>query len=159
MIGELSTWYEGRSLREKRLLLVMAALAVLTIIWAGIIRPVNDGLSSARSRHASAVIALAETDMRLAALKTLQQNRPAPLDGPLDVVMRARAAEAGFALGNVTAEGSDRVQLSIPSAKPGALFAWIALLEDNGILIDQLTTANNGDRTVSAQITLKARGA
>ena len=72
--------------------------------------------------------------------------------------MRERANEAGFALGSVTAQGTDRVQISIPSAKPGALFAWIAGLEDSGILIDQLSTGNNGDQTVSAQITLKARG-
>ena len=42
----LRHWFEGRSLREKRLLLVMAALAVLTLLWGAVIRPVGDGLSS-----------------------------------------------------------------------------------------------------------------
>ena len=33
----LRHWFEGRSLREKRLLLVMAALAVLTLLWGAVI--------------------------------------------------------------------------------------------------------------------------
>ena len=40
MIANLKRWFDTRSLREKRLLLVMAALAVLTLVWGGIIRPV-----------------------------------------------------------------------------------------------------------------------
>ena len=57
----LRHWFEGRSLREKRLLVAMAALAVLTLIWGAVIRPVGDGLSSARERHASAVTRLGDS--------------------------------------------------------------------------------------------------
>jgi len=38
------------------------------------------------------------------------------------------------------------------------LFAWIADLETNGILIEALTTSDNGDQTISATMTLKTRG-
>ena len=36
--------------------------------------------------------------------------------------------------------------------------AWIAGLEQDGILVDTLTLTDNGDKTVAAQISLKARG-
>ena len=54
--------------------------------------------------------------------------------------------------------GKNGVQIAIASARPGALFGWIARLESAGILVDSLSTTDNGDKTVSVQMTLKARG-
>ncbi|MGY4397852.1 general secretion pathway protein M [Sphingomonas sp. UYAg733] len=158
MIPAFNTWFADRSLREKRLLIGMVALAVLTLIWVGIILPVTDALSSARERHASAVIRVAETEARLDALKDLQRNRPVPLAAPLDAIIRERANEAGFPLANVTVQAADRVQITIGTAKPGALLGWITDLEAAGILVDSLNITNNGDQTVAADMTLKARG-
>jgi len=151
-------WFAERSLREKRLLIVMAVLLVLTLVWAAIIRPVSDGLSSARERHADAVIRLAETQARVKAVAALQQQHPAPIAAPLDTIIRDRANEAGFALASVAADGPNRVQISIATARPGALFGWIAQLESAGILVESLATSDNGDKTVSAQMTLRTRG-
>ena len=47
----------------------------------------------------------------------------------------------------------------MPSARPGALTAWLARLERAGILVDSLTMTDKGDRTVSVTMTLKARAA
>ncbi|MEG3085806.1 type II secretion system protein GspM [Sphingomonas sp. PB4P5] len=158
MIAQFKLWFDGRSLREKRLLLAMAGLAALTLIWAAIILPVTDGLSSAKERHAGAVVRLGETQARLAVLQDLQRDRPAPLGGPLDAIIRTRANDAGFPLSVATPMGNDRVQIAITSARPGALLAWIGELERTGILVDSLNMTNNGDQTVAAQMTLKARG-
>jgi len=150
-------WFQARALREKRLILVMLALLALTIVWAGIIRPVGDGLASSRDRYAAAVIRLGETEARVAALKRIQRSRPQPLGAPLADAVRARADAAGFALASLDAEGTDRVRISISTAKPGALFAWIAGLEADGVLVDGLNVAGAGPGIVSAQMTLKAR--
>jgi general secretion pathway protein M len=158
MIERFRLWFVGRSLRERRLLLVMFALLALTIVWAGIIRPVTDGLSSARERHTDALIRLAETQSRVKELEAIQRQRPAPLEAQLDTVIRDRANEAGFALATVTPDGPNRVQITIATARPGPLLGWIAVLESAGILVDSLSTADNGDKTVSAQISLKVRG-
>lgn len=158
MIVNLKRWFDGRSLREKRLLLVMAALAGLTLVWGGVIRPVSDSLSSARERYAGAVVRLGDTESRVAAVQALQQNRPAALSGPLEANVRARAEAAGFPLSAVSAIDTGRVQIAINSARPAALLAWIADLEGSGILVDTLNVTNNGDRTVAVQMTLKARG-
>ena len=155
----LRTWFEGRSLRERRLLLVMGALAVLTLIWAAVIRPVGDGLSSARERHASAVTRLGETEATVALLRAAQRSRPAPLTGALADIVRVQADMAGFSLTSLDQDGADRVRIAIPSARPGALTAWLAKLERGGILVDSVTMTDKGDRTVSVTMTLKARAA
>jgi general secretion pathway protein M len=158
MTDRFRLWFAARSLREKRLLIVMVALAAVTLVWALIIRPVNDGLSNARERHQDAVILLAETQARVKAVAAIEQQHVTPIAGPLDTIIRDRANEAGFALTSVTEDGPNRVQIAIATARPGALFGWIAQLESAGIIVDSLATSDNGDKTVSAQISFKVRG-
>ena len=153
----LRAWFDGRSRREKRLLLVMLALAALTIVWGGIIRPVGDGLSASRERYADAAERLGETEAELAAVRSAERDRVPPLNGAFDTAVRASADQAGFTLQTLNALGPDRVQAGIASARPAALFAWIARAERSGILVASLTTTDNGDGTVAVQMTLAAR--
>ncbi|MEO5867117.1 MAG: type II secretion system protein GspM [Sphingomonas sp.] len=158
MSERVKRWLDGRSLREKRMLLAMVTAIALSLFWFALILPVVDGLASAKERENSAALLLAQTETRVDAIKASMRNRPAALGGPLDAVIRARADIAGFALGSVTAQSGDRVQISIGSARPGALVSWLGELEDDGILVDTLNLSDNGDKTVSAQISLRARG-
>lgn len=151
-------WYLGRTRRERMLVLVAGVLAVVAVFFL-ISVPVTDALAAAKSRHADAVIALGETQTRVDAIKAAQTGRAAALDAPLDTVIRSRADTAGFALTNVAPQGSDRVQITIASARPGALLAWIADLEGAGLLVDQLGTTDNGDNTVAVTMLLKSQGA
>ena len=151
-------WFDARSRREKQLLLVMAALMALTLVWYGVIRPVGDGLSDARARHADAVIRLGETEAAVAAIRAAQLNRPPPLTGTLADAVRARAAEAGFTIASLTEDGPGRVRVAVASARTSALLPWVARLEGAGILVDAVTLTDNGDRSVGVTMTLKARG-
>lgn len=153
----LRTWFAGRSLRERRLLLVMAALALVTLVWAGIIIPVRDGLSSARERHQAAAVRLGETQAAIDSIKTIRALRTPPLAGALPDVVRAEAEQAGFALESLDPQGTQRVRTTIRSARPGALTAWLARLERIGILVDTATLRDNGDRTVGVDLVLKVR--
>lgn len=153
MIG----WFNGRSLREKRLLVAMVALLALTIVWYGLIRPFGDALSGERQRHADAVIRLGETAARVDAIRAIGRQRPAPLTGGLADTVRARAADAGFAIASLDEDGPGRVRVGIAGAKPAALVPWLARLEAAGILVDAATLSDKGDRTVGVQLTLKTR--
>ena len=153
----LRTWFAGRSLRERRLLLVMAALALVTLVWAGIIIPVRDGLSSARERHQAAAVRLGETQAAIDSIKRVRALRTPPLAGALQDVVRAEADQAGFALETLEPQGDQRVRTTIRSARPGALTAWLARLERIGILVDTATLRDNGDRTVGVDLVLKVR--
>lgn len=153
----LREWFRGRSVREQRLLLAMLALAAVTLIWGGIVRPVGDALSSERARHADAVERLGETRNRIDALHDAERDRPQPITGTLSDVMRASADRAGFTLSSVVADGSARVRIAIPSARAAALTDWLARLERAGVLVDQATMTDNGDRTVAATLVLEER--
>lgn len=157
MTAQLLSWYRARTQREQYMVLA-GGIAVLLAFAYFLIVPLSDALASAKARHADAVIALGETQVRVDAVKQMQADRAAPLEGPFESVIRARANDAGFALTNVTPQGSDRVAIAIASARPGALIGWIAGLESSGVLIDQLATTDNGDRTVAVQMTVKAQG-
>ncbi|HEX8555075.1 MAG TPA: type II secretion system protein GspM, partial [Sphingomonas sp.] len=144
-----------RSLRERRLLIVMVALLVLVILWAGIIRPVGDGLSSARGRHADAVVRLGETQTAVDAIRGA--GRRPPIAGSVADAVRARADQAGFTLANLTEDGPNRVRVAIQAARPAALTGWLAGLEARGLLVEQATMTDNGDRTVAAQLVIEGR--
>lgn len=151
----LRAWFDGRSLREKRLLLVMVGLAALTIVWAGIVRPVRDGLSSARERHADAVVRFAETESAVDAIRGA--GRRVPLTGTPADALRAQAEAAGFVLATLDEQSGGRVHATIQAARPAALSRWLARLETGGLLIESATWRDNGDGSVAADLTVRAR--
>lgn len=153
----LRAWFVALSMREKQLIGVAAVLLVVTILWFGIIRPIGDALAGARAHHASAVVRLATAEGGMAAIKPLLGAGAPALNGNLEQTIRDRATQAGFALTSVSPQGSDAVAIGIAAARPTALFAWIADLERDGFLVDQLTTTDNGDQTLSVALTLKTR--
>ena len=152
----MKAWFEGRSLREKRLLVAMAALAVLTLIWLLLIRPLGDALSAARERHAEAVVRLGETASAVAAIRTGARAAP-PLTGTLADTVRQQAASAGFTIDTLDEEDASRIRVGIAGARPAALVPWLARLEAAGVLVDSATLTDKGDRTVGVQLVLKAR--
>jgi general secretion pathway protein M len=158
MSARLKILWLARSPRERWLLGVMLALVALVLVWLLILRPLSDMLSEARQRHGEAVAALAEARSQAAAIAALEKNRPAPFAGPIDSAVAAAASAVGFQLSGLQPEGEGRVSLAIGAAKPQALFGWIAALEAQGYIVQSLTATSNPDRTLSARITLRARG-
>ncbi len=152
----LKTWFVQRSKREQRLLLVMAALAIVTIVWGFVIRPAADALSSARERHAAAVIRLGETHNLVDSLR--QARRAPPVVGTLTEIVRTRAEEAGFPLASIDPDGGDGVRVAITSARGAALSTWLARLERSGVVVESAALTDNGDRTVAARLVLRSRG-
>jgi general secretion pathway protein M len=158
MSARLQALWQARTPRERWLLGVMLALAVLVLAWLLILRPLGDMLSAARERHGHAVAALAEARAQAAAIGALERNRPAAVQGPIDQAVAAAASDAGFKLSQLQAEGPGRVAIAIGAARPQALFAWIAGLETQGYIVERFAASSNPDRTLSAQIVLRSRG-
>lgn len=150
-------WYRARSLREQYLLAAAGGMVLLALCYFLLV-PLGDALESAKARHADAVVRLADTQARVDAVKAAQADRASPPAEPLEARVRASANDAGFALAAVIPQGSDRLQISIASARPGALIGWLADLEASGVLVGRLATTDNGDRTVAVQLTLQAQG-
>ncbi len=151
----IRTWFDARSKREQRLLLAMVALAIVTAVWGLVVRPFGDAMASARERHAAAVIRLGQTRADLDALRAIRAGRP--LTGTLADAVRAYAEQAGFTVASLDPDGAGGLRVAIPSARGNAMVGWLARLERAGIVVDAATLADNGDRTVSARLVLRAR--
>lgn len=155
MIARLLPWWRERSVREQRMLIVMLALLAVTILWLGIYRPLQNGLSAARERHQLAVVRLGEVRAQAEAIRGARAVPAAP--GPLSDLVSRSAAEAGFANATVAPQGDRRVSVSVPSARPGPALRWIALLEGQGIVVERFGARANADPTLTVDLVL-ARG-
>jgi general secretion pathway protein M len=151
-------WWQGRTLREQRLLLVMAGLLALVLIWLLLIRPVNDSLSAARERHAAAVLRLAEARGQAAAIRSLGSAPAVALSGPLTTVLSGAATEAGFPVARVEPEGANRATMVLNAVRPQAFFGWVRRMEErNSLVVERLSATTNSDQTLSVQVTFRTR--
>jgi len=158
MTVQLIAWYRARSLREQRLLLAMAALLVVTFLWLGLYRPVQNVLSSARERQQQAVVRLGDVRAQADALRALRATGLPALPMALGPVVTQAATEAGFANATIAPQGERRVSVSIPSARPAPFLAWIAALEARGIVVERLSARANSDPTLAIDATLTGGG-
>lgn len=158
MIAGLAAWFRGRTRREQRLLLAMLALAALVLAWLLVVRPLGDSLAAARERHGAAVVALAEARSRGEAIGRLEKSRPPPLGGPLADMLARAAGESGFPLSRIQTEASGAVTLAMASARPQAFFAWVEEMErGRGLIVERLSATSNSDRTLSVEVSFRAR--
>jgi general secretion pathway protein M len=160
MMGGVKALWAARTPRERWLVGIMLTLLAAMLAWLLVLRPMGDMLAGAKERHARSLEALAEARADAEAIRGLEK-RPAPPPGaPLDALVGRAAADAGFSLARLEAQGEGRVAIVIDAARPQTLFAWVSDLEARrGLLVERLTATANGDRTVSAQIIFRARGA
>lgn len=154
MTGRLRARWVMLSLRERGLIAIMLGLLAVTIIWFGLIRPVQDGLSRAQADHIIAVDRAGRIAASVTALKTATGGPP-QLDGAIDQVVSRSASDAGFTLDSANLEGADRMSIAIGVARPAALFGWLASLEARGIGVEAIIVDPATGGTVSARATLR----
>jgi general secretion pathway protein M len=156
MNENLSLWWLARSKRERVLLGVMFGLAALLLVWLLVVRPLSDQLDAAKARHGAAVLAVAEARARdRAGRATIPSTAPSY---PVDSLLGRAANDAGFTGARIVAQGPNRASVSIDAARPQALFAWIARLEQDGLVVERLRAQANADHTLSAEALFRARG-
>jgi general secretion pathway protein M len=158
MSARLKALWLARTPRERWLLALMFALAGLVVLWFLVLRPLGDALSAARERHGLAVAGLAEARAQAAAIAALERGKPAEPGQPIETAIGAAAADAGFQLSALQGQGEGRVSFAIGAARPQALFGWIGVMEGRGYVVEQLSASSNPDRTLSAEVVLRARG-
>jgi len=157
MIDRARLWYVALSKREQWLVAAAAALAIVTLLWGSAVL-LGGALQSAHSRYTDAVRRYADTEQRVAAVREETKSGIVAPHGPIDVVIRDKAQAAGFVLSSNVPQADGSVVIAIASARPPALFAWVASLERDGLIVRQLAASNNGDQTLAVQMTLGKRG-
>jgi general secretion pathway protein M len=147
----MTLWWEARSARERWLVGAMLALLAFVFVWLLVVRPLADMLDAAKQRHGAAVVALAEARA---------QARPAvaAAAGPADRIVAETASEAGFTGARIARLGPGRASVAVDAARPQALFGWVAQMERRGLVVERLGARANADRTLSAELILRAGG-
>jgi general secretion pathway protein M len=158
MNASLKAWWRSRTLREQRLLLVMATFAAILLAWLLIVRPLSDALSSARERHGEAVVALAQARAQAKLVTQLQGEATPRAAGPVDALLMRTANETGFKVARVDSAGSARATIAIEAARPQAFFQWVDRMENQeGLLVERLKATANSDQTLAIEATFRAR--
>lgn len=156
MRAEAYSWWRLRTTREQRMILAMFAVLAVTLVWFGVVRPLDDALAAARARHARAITAEAEARGQADAIAALAKTRPPRLDLPVRIFVPQSATAAGFTVANANPFEPDGVAITIASAKPAAFFTWLSGLQARGLMVEALSTTANADRTLSVQFTVRS---
>lgn len=150
LIGQAEAWWGGRTLRERRMLMVMAGLLTAFAIWLGLVQPVLGWREAAADRAEAATATLAEVRAASALIGPLEPSAGPPPQG-LEPLIRRTAEAAGLDVVTVmSATGQLGFQLS--SVGSGPLFAWLGALEtDHRLRICSLGVTENADATLNVE--------
>lgn len=150
LAGSAEAWWSGRTLRERRMLLVMFGLLAATVVWLGVVRPVLDWRAGAAERAEGAAVTLAEVRASVASLGPPRAASTPPAEG-LEPLIRRTAAAAGLEVVTVMSP-SGQLGFQLSSVGSGPLFAWLAPLEsDHGLSICSLGVTENADATLNVE--------
>ena len=150
-------WWSGRSERERIMLSIMGALVALLLFWLLLIRPIDAAKARAEQRLDVATLAAGKV-AAVADQVRVSRTRPAPaMSAVLPVVVGKAAEGAGFTLSRLDPQGPDRVTIGISTARSPALFGWLALLAQQGVIVERLTLRTNSDATLAVEGVLRVR--
>jgi general secretion pathway protein M len=153
MIDKLVNWFEALSLREKVLVGVAAILSALLVAIYVVYFPLTSSIQEKRVEYREAL----ERRVAVEAMATQSSGAVVATAGPLEQMVNQRATEAGFTLEKADPAGNGRVTIAMAQARPAALMKWLAELELEGIVADQIEVKAGSAGTVSVNATL-ARG-
>lgn len=156
MRESVQNWWAGLTQRERWLVGVAAVLALAVLLWA-LARPAYAAFVDLETAHRAAV----EREGRVAAKVRLLSRRPAPsvaaaVDAAsIDQYLAQSAGEIGLTLDRNEARGARQATIAIATAKAPVLIDWLAALEAQGFVIDQLSITPAADGTVGMTADLR----
>jgi general secretion pathway protein M len=159
MMDAVKNWWGGLSMRERWLVGVAGVLALAVLGWV-LGRPAVAAFADLESRHSAAI----EREGRVAAKVQLLASRPATsvaaaVDAvAVDQYLAQSAGEIGLTLDRNEARGQGQATIAIATAKAPVLTDWLASLEGQGFIVDQLTITPAADGTVGMTAELRKAG-
>ncbi len=134
--------WDGRSLRERRMLAVMGVLVLGVIAWLGVVRP----LDGWRADQARARVA-AERQMTQVQTAVAQRGARPTEAVDLQALVASTASAAGVQPALGMSEGG-RLGFRLDRVTTTQAFGWLAALEQGGARIEELGVVENADGTL-----------
>jgi general secretion pathway protein M len=148
-MNSLNIFWQARTMRERRLLIAMAALAAPILLWLALIRP----LEAARLRAEAQLAAATADTAALEAARAALAATPQASSGPVMPRVQAAVSAAGLSLASLDPAGPTGATARIAAARAPVLLRLIAALEAEGLVITSLSISRNEDTSVNAQFT------
>lgn len=159
MTERLQNWWIALSTRERWLVGVAGVLALGVILW-GLGRPMVAAFIDLESQHRAAI----EREGRVSSKVQLLAQRPAKSVAAavdtvaIDQYLAQSAGEIGLTLDRNEARGAGQATIAIATARATVLTDWLASLEGQGFVVDQLTITPAADGTVGLTAELRKGG-
>lgn len=148
-------WLDGRSLRERRMILVMFAIAVPLLGWLLVVRPMTLAYDRALESHLEAVDRNGRVKMLAGAVEAAPGGaRAAASSADLGLIVAEAASQAGLALETNSPTGPGGVAITVAQAPPVAAAQWLGDLETRGLSVQEwkMTPTGTGTVSVSAHV-------
>jgi len=150
LIERAGAWWDGRTLRERRMLIVMVVLSTICAGWLALVQPLLAWRGAAAGRAEAAAVTLAEVRVLAAASTPARPGTAPPAEG-LEPLIRRTADAAGLEVVTVMA-ASGQLGFQLSSVSSGPLFAWLSALEtDHHLSICSLGVTENADATLNVE--------
>ncbi|WP_427791775.1 type II secretion system protein GspM [Brevundimonas diminuta] len=135
-------WWDGRTLRERRMLGLMGALVLSVVGWLGVVRPL-DGWKDDQAR------ARVYAERQLVQIETaVVQSGAAPTEAAdLQALVASTAISAGVEPVLGMSEGG-RLGFRLERVTTAQAFGWLAALEQGGVRIEELGVVKSTDGTL-----------
>ncbi len=149
MIQSMGLWWDGRSVREQRMLAVMGLLIAAVLIWLLVLRPAWAWREAAAERRVEATAAQTRIETGLVARTPTRTGTAMPL-AEVEQAARSAAEAAGLAVA-LTVDEAGGIAFDASGATSAALFGWLASLKtEYGVETRDLTVIENADATLDA---------
>jgi general secretion pathway protein M len=158
LTDRLYPWWEARTQREQRMLMLMAALLAATGLWLALIQPVLAWREAAAADRFQAEADLARVRAGLRLIAPSVAARPViDVEGFEPLVTRTATA-AGLSV-TTGMDASGRLAFRTSDATSAAVFGWLSALErDHGIVVVSLGVVENTDATLQVEGALSRQG-
>jgi general secretion pathway protein M len=152
LMSQAAAWWDGRTLREQRMLTVMGLAIAAVLVWLLIVRP-----AWAWRADAAEARAVAEADLALVQTATGRMARTDAASSDVDVA--AVVAEVGSITGVTPVMGMSPdggLGFNLTNVSSTAAFGWLAALHDRKVEATTLNVVENADATISVEGVLAA---
>lgn len=144
-------WWEGRTLREQRMLAAMAVLILAVVVWLAIVRPLHiwrETAASDRLRAENGLLLVRSATAELASERS---------GGGVDIQRAVEAAGAASGVSPVMGMAPDGgLGFSLANVHTAAAFGWLSALHDKGVDVSSLSVVENADATLTLEGSLTA---
>lgn len=155
MIEVFKTRWLALTLRERWMLALGTAVVLAVALWYALVMPLADARAAAQERAAAARSQHIRAVSDAAAIEAQRARRQGmDLSRPLEQTALDLAASTGLRVERHDMAEDGSVTVHITGASTGALFGWLAALENGGGIGTANASIVRGDPGLDAQVTL-----